>query len=231
MSRVLAATAALLVWALAPQRGETMCGNDVEQRRRSAIVYYEGRGAEALPELIARLQRGPGTPRERFYVLLAIAWTRASQGLPRGSEPRSRPRAEGFDLLTRRRLAGQEHLGLEHRTRPGMAGAKALPGRLDHEVDMTRCPVHVGPEAHVHLVGLGELLHAPGRLRQQRPHLVSLRDIEIGHVEAVAQGLHEKRAYAKRADAVLDHPVGGGMDPAAGQLPCSGHELAGETTG
>jgi len=45
---------------------------------------------------------------------------------------------------------------------------QARPGWLHDEVDVTRGPAGVGPQADVGLLGLGDLLNAGGRSSQQR---------------------------------------------------------------
>src|SRR5438067_2202363 len=70
--------------------------------------------------------------------------------------------------------------------------------RLHDVVDVTRPPVHVRPERHVHLVGLHELRDERTRALEQRPRLERFRILEVGDVDDVAPRLDEQRPDAER---------------------------------
>ena len=53
---------------------------------------------------------------------------------------------------------------------------QARPGWLHDEVDVTRGPAGVGPQADVGLLGLGDLLNAGGRSSQQRAEFFPIRN-------------------------------------------------------
>jgi hypothetical protein len=81
-----------------------------------------------------------------------------------------------------------------------------LGGRLHNEMDMTWPSVRVRPEAHIHLLRVGQLTDGGRCLREQLPELGCLARQEVGDGSDMANRLYDQGAHAKRADAVLDDP-------------------------
>lgn len=97
--------------------------------------------------------------------------------------------------------------------------------RLDDEVDVDRDGVHVRPQGDVDLLGALELGDDRSGLLQDRAELRCLGGIEVGDVDDVALRLDDQRADPERADAVIDEPVLGLVDAAAGRDPVTGEAL------
>ena len=97
-------------------------------------------------------------------------------------------------------------------------------------MDVARDAVGVGPEADVDLLGVEGPRHRRGSAPQERADLRRLVLVEVGDVKDVALRLDDQRPDAERADAVLDHPARGLVDPPARTWPAAGGQVAGEAT-
>lgn len=162
----------------------------------------------------------------------AIGSSRVSGGDPRratGPEISAGLFAEVLDSGAGGALIRLEHVELQEGARLRVLEIEMVPRRLNDEMDVTRNPARMRPEASVDLVGRVEVADAGRNEVEQRSQLLGLRSLQIGERGNMSKGLDNERAYAEWTNAVLHDPAIGLKDATARKIGGTVREVARKT--